>query len=860
MVGGQDGLRWTTLDGATFLSRVDGLADELAERLPGLEPGDRVVTWLPNHWRTPVYFFALWKLGLVVVPFDREMNADAARAILVKVEPRCVLTGFGIEPEWAQPGSTLEWWAPGEKRTFGVATSISPDGLAAIFFTSGTTGAPKGCEITHANFRYQVEALPALMDVGPTCRLASILPLSHLFEFTVGMLYPLLRGASVSYVPSRRGDDIVRVLQEQRVTHMLLVPQVLSVMGDAVRQRMEATIAPKRLEQLLQLARHCPMWLRRQLFRSVHRRLGGQLRRIVSGGAALDPDLQRFWEALGMRIVQGYGTSECSPVIAGGKDDGSTPIGSVGKALPGTEIRLGPSRELLVRGPGIMRGYYHDQARTAEVLDADGWYATGDLAKVDAEGNITIEGRVKELLVLPSGMNVWPQDVEDALRRDRAVKDAVVVLAKQPGGGATLHAYLIPSGGSADGELNAIIARVNGRLAQHQRIASASWWPSDDFPRTHTLKVIRGKLPPPDQAPRASTKIDVTQAADDPVATSIAEVARRPNVHDQDVLASLGLDSLALTELTLVLEAKTGITLSDGTLRTDMTVADARSVVRDAGLGRDVSVPQAVDEDGRPHARRAQVEASAWMPPVGLYRRGRFLRRLSWPITLVHRHFVPQVHLLHSERLLDLPDRVVFAATHRSFADVPTLQRALRQSPATWRWNRIVVAASAGIMSDACVLGRLVTAAFGIFPLRQYSDRQASLRLLARVIDEGNSLLMFPQGRHTLPAEEIALVPAARFKPGVAHMATQLELPVVPIGIAGDEAVIPGRVPPEFRGKVIAGIPLRPQRHPVAVAFGAPLWSQEGETMEAFTLRIETAAFALAREGDACLLQSESGA
>jgi 1-acyl-sn-glycerol-3-phosphate acyltransferase len=229
------------------------------------------------------------------------------------------------------------------------------------------------------------------------------------------------------------------------------------------------------------------------------------------------------------------------------------------------------------------------------------------------------------------------------------------------------------------------------------------------------------------------------------------------------------------------------------------------------------------------------------------------VRRLSWPIALLHRHYVPAVHLLGAEQLADLPPSVVFAPTHRSFADLPTLQRALRESPARWRWNRLVVAAAAGILADAGMLGRLAMVVYGLFPLRQYSGREASLRQLVSIVDAGNSLLLFPQGRHTLPAEEVALAAPARFKPGVAHLAVELGLPAVPVGIAGDEAVIPGRVPPGYRGRVIAGVPLQLRHSPVAVAFGAPLTPRPGESSQAFTARLESAAFALAREAEARL-------
>ena len=189
----------------------------------------------------------------------------------------------------------------------------------------------------------------------------------------------------------------------------------------------------------------------------VHRILG-------EGGEVLDAG-----ERLGVDVIQGYGTSECSPVIACGEPR-RTPAGSVGPPLPGVEVRLSAESELLVSGPNVMRGYWKDPERTAEVLSPDGWYATGDLARIDEQGSIWLQGRARDLIVLPSGLNVWPQDVEDALRLEPAVQDAAVLAVPTGGGGARLHAYLIPGGPSDRGtDPQQLLARANSRLAAHQR-------------------------------------------------------------------------------------------------------------------------------------------------------------------------------------------------------------------------------------------------------------------------------------------------------------------------------------------------------------------------------------------------------
>src|SRR5581483_10395243 len=317
-LGAQEGLGWRTVTSRELLALTDRLAVELAAR--GVRAGDRVVLWLPSHWRTPVYHFALWKLGAIVVPFDREMNAAAAARILALVEPRLVIVGYDERPAWANGAPLTDWWEPG-------AAALSPfphreggrggrsagaaEDVAAIVFTSGTTGDPKGCTITHANLCSQVEALRYTIPLDPSCRLASILPLSHLFELTVGLLYPLAQGAAVHYVPSRRGPDIVRVFAEQRITHLIGVPQLLTLMGQALDAQLRASLPGPAYRALRAAAERLPLGARRRLFWLAHRKLGGQLRTMAAGGAALPAETQRLWERLGVRVVQGYGTSEC---------------------------------------------------------------------------------------------------------------------------------------------------------------------------------------------------------------------------------------------------------------------------------------------------------------------------------------------------------------------------------------------------------------------------------------------------------------------------------------------------------------------------------------------------------------------
>jgi long-chain acyl-CoA synthetase len=868
-LGSQHGLLWKTVDSQQLLDLVDRLAVELNQL--GVQEGDRVITWLPSAWQTPIYLFACWKLGAIVVPFDREMNQDAAARIVERVEPRLIVVDGAEPPPWAPDDLTVTWWEPGTKAgamnrapttadpvgaqfiaptqlmaptqltapTKGEGWTRPSEQLAAIFFTSGTTGNPKGCMISHANLASQIDAAGDIIPLDSSCRLASILPLSHLFELTCGLLYPLARGAAVHYVPSRRGPDILRVFQEQRITHMVAVPQLLTIMGQTLDGQLKEKLPKPVYDGIWKLADRLPFTARRRLFWPIHKKLGGAVRLFAAGGAALPAETQVLWERMGIRVVQGYGTSECSPIVSGTNPDGSTPLGSVGLPVRGVSVRLSSEAELQVHGPNVMRGYWKDPERTAEVLH-DGWYSTGDLARLDERGNIFLAGRAKELIVLPSGLNVWPEDVEGALRTNEAVKEATIIGVPTPGGGMVLHAYLIPAReADRQQDVGPIVAQANGRLAQHQRVATASWWPDPDFPRTSTLKVRRHLLPMPEAV--HAVAIDSTMAADDPVGQAVATVAKVPAVKDAQTLAELGLDSLALLDLGLALEDKIGKSVGEQDLALDMTVAQVRATLAKApALGA-----------GAGGAPRRSAERTNSNQPLWPYTWGRVFRGLRLPLSLLYNVFVTRTITLGAEHLTRLPQRLILAGTHHAHADEPLVRAALAKSPAASLSSRLVVAARAnafdtmpGPASWYAIL------ALGLYPLRQYGEQDVSLRGLAKLVQAGNPLLIFPQGKHTPPADERANDPSAAFKPGVGHLAAQLDAAVLPFGLAGTEQLMPEDVKPWF---MVGDTPILIRKGALAIAFAAPLTLEPGETPPEFTQRLQEVCFALARQAEAAL-------
>lgn len=481
-------------------------------RALGLQPGDRILTWSPSTPELPATYFGAMRARLVLVPLDLRMSRDAVEGIVSRAAPRHLILGTGRDaPDPSEAGLANFPTTTVEALTADPDASFPPDWEARVegwerpkagdvwdlIFTSGTTGTPKGVMVTHESFLATISTIHAVIP-RMEHRVVSVLPLSHLLEQGIGLLYALDVGASILYVRSRNPRVIFEALRDHRVTTMLLVPQVLDLFWSAIEREAEKSGRAKLFGRLRGIARRLPYPLRRLLFRSVHRQLGGELRLFVSAGAFLPPALQQAWEDVGVTVLQGYGSSEHGfGTINRLHDHGP---GTVGRPHPPVEMRVAEDGEVLFRGPTMFKGYWQDPESTARAIDPDGWYHSGDIGHLDPEGRLVLSGRTKDRIVLPNGMKVYPEDLENALR-NAGIRDAVVI-ETEPG---RIEAVLLAKGAAepeaetADAaelatRIDAAVKVANAVLGPQQRIVGWRLWPDEDFPRTHTLKVKRDPI------------------------------------------------------------------------------------------------------------------------------------------------------------------------------------------------------------------------------------------------------------------------------------------------------------------------------------------------------------------------------
>jgi long-chain acyl-CoA synthetase len=501
-----DGTRttWTYRE----LDRRSRLAAWRLRHQLGLHPGDRILTWSPSAPELPAAYLGAMRARLVLVPLDLHMSTDAIAGIVARAEPRHLVLGTGRDapdPSAAGlaelPTTTVDALsAEPDPETFprDWETQVEgwerprPDDVWDLIFTSGTTGTPKGVMVAHDNL---LATLAAINRVLPPLehRIVSVLPLSHLFEQAIGLIYALSVGADILYVRSRNPRILFEALRSHRVTSMILVPQVLDLFWSAIEREVDRSGRRTTFDRLRRVARQLPYAARRLLFRSVHQRLGGGMRLFVSSGAFLPPALQQAWEDLGVVVIQGYGSSENGFGTCTTREDHG--LGTVGRPMPPVELRIGDDGEVLFRGPTLFKGYWRDPAATAAAMDPDGWYRTGDIGHLDPDGRLVLSGRTKDRIVLPNGFKVYPEDIENALRI-AGLRDTVAVETR-PG---RIEAVVLARSAGEDhpaAEKRAVDAAVrlaNASLGPNQRVAGWRVWPDEDFPRTHTLKVRRDPI------------------------------------------------------------------------------------------------------------------------------------------------------------------------------------------------------------------------------------------------------------------------------------------------------------------------------------------------------------------------------
>ena len=444
----QLGWKEFTYKGIGLLSRKLGsyLIDDL-----GVKKGDRLAILSESKPEYGACVFASAMAGMITVPLDIKLTKYELTSILSDCEPSVILVSDAYvekavelqkelpfikdiivmdEPHPNQKYKSLYNLPEKYEARWRPSSSKS---TAFIIYTSGTTGAPKGVEISFLNMMTQLEDLGEALKVilqDRAVTVLSILPMNHLFEMTVGFSTFLNFGFSVYYTPSLKPKDILGIMRAKKVDFMIVVPAFLKLLKSGIES--EINNSPKHIQTIFKmmfsLAKFVPSYtIKKMMFKKIHDKFGGHFMGCISGGAPLDVLVGEFFERIGIKVFQGYGLSETSPVVSVNTDKRHD-LASVGRPLKSFQVRIDKSTgELQLKGNSVMKGYHNQPELTAEAIDADGWLHTGDIAKITPDGHIYITGRIKNMIVLSGGKKVFPEEVEAVLEKSSYFAEVCVI-------------------------------------------------------------------------------------------------------------------------------------------------------------------------------------------------------------------------------------------------------------------------------------------------------------------------------------------------------------------------------------------------------------------------------------------------
>jgi long-chain acyl-CoA synthetase len=775
----------------------------------GLKKGDAILIWAPNSPEWIAALLACSLTGVIAVPLDIRVQPDFVQHIASETEAK-----VGIKSKYMSLESSLTWWDTEDLPH--LVRQIPPifkepkiyeDDILEIVYTSGTTAAPKGVILTNKNIVSNIASLSQVLKYERDWKFLSILPLSHMFEQTVGLFVPLFYGCSITYLKTRKSSAILHALQEENITCIITVPLMLQKLRERILREAGARGKEKVLQRMLGMGKNLPVWMRKLLFHSIHKKFGGKLEIFAVGGAPLDRVVEEFWMNLGIQVLQGYGLTETSPIVTCNSLDNPRP-NTVGQVLPGQEIKFSDEGEIFIKGDNVSPGYY----KRPDLFDqyfVDGWYRSGDIGELDSEGFLRIKGRTKNMILTASGMNVYPEDIETELNSIPGVKDSCVLGLEQDGH-TIIHAVLLLEKSEMDAM--PIINSANRNLADHQKIMAYSIWDKPDFPRTTTMKIQRRfvmeGLSEKQVEDKGEPEVPTISAPLLEIIRSISELPISRIKPTSTLGLDLHLDSLSRVELASIIEDVMGVEVDESHVSDKTTIAELEELIA-------------------AQRQTAGSRVKVWpFAPWAVFARRLFQAILFRPLA---RYYI-KLRVMGTEKVAKLNHPFLLIANHSSHLDAVMLTLALPWSTR----RRLMVAAAADIFEEwdsqnASFKEKLVRKSItslavlglNIFPFQRYAGIKKSLEYAGWCMDKGWSIMIFPEGKLSKDGF------MNEFKSGVGLLVKEMDVPVVPAKIQGLYDIMDYRFRwPQKKGGV-------------TIRFGDPINFSPGATYDEITRRLE---------------------
>ena len=775
-------------------------ACRVAERLAGLglSRGDKVVLMGGNSPEWGAACLGVHLAGLTLVPLDHETAAEGLHNILTFLKPGAAVCDRSLYPRFKDleiPVIELESLDLSCGKSSFNPVAVPDDQPFTIVFTSGSTSVPKGVMLSEKNLLHNVGILLAAKGtISQSDRLLNLLPLHHVYPFTASLLTPLCCGATIIYPRSLKGEDIMAAARVERATILVAVPGVLQ----ALRQRIFSSVQEQNLlsrslfKFLFRIGSMGITWgfrPGRYLFPSLHRRMPN-LRYIACGGARLDAELHRELAGLGFRILEAYGLSETAPIVSMNSLDRPM-FGSAGRPVPGVEIKLlrpDPvleNQEVLVRGPNVMLGYL-DQPEATRAAFIDNWFRTGDLGYLDPQANLFISGRLKEVIVMSSGKNIYPEELEKYYSRCELIEE-VCICHLHEGRSEHLAAVVVPSREALKRKRSANVyedikfdlENLTVNLPSYQRITRLIL-AEKPFPRTRLGKLKRWEIM---QALKEKEKKErivseksapVLEITGDPLLDFVRRTLKlEENPSGKENLElDLGLDSISKLDFLAAFENHFGVRVSDEEASTLIIVDELRLFLKRA--------PEA-EADWK---RKSAIPLEK-LVELGEGWTGRIFRLSGHIVLKVLMKLLFRIHIQGAE---NCPSQgaYIIAPNHLSLLDGPMLHGAL-----PFHANRRIFTLSLAEIFDHFPFSLL--SYYGrILKTGSIDTTAQSLSHCAEILKKGYPLILFPEGKRSLDGK------VDEPKPGMTMLAASCQVPIVPVHIHGTMALL-SRKHPGFR-------------------------------------------------------------
>lgn len=833
---------------AELADRVRRLARGLIDT--GVGRGDPVALLAPNSPEWIAACLAVIEAGAVIVPLDAGLSDEELSHALSDSGAKLIFT-TGRHVERLEdldlektPEPVLLDADKDDKRSWrnllaDNATEpprVEPEDLAALFYTSGTTGRAKGVPLSHRNLVFQPNALVEAGVVWEDDRVLLPLPLHHVYPFAIGMLTPLALGLPIVLPRSLTGPQLVRAMREGEVSVVVGVPRLYDALYSGLQERAgSAGVVPARL---FETAVNTGVWARKRtgrspgklILRPLHRRFSPKLRVLASGGAPLDEDLAWKLEGLGWKVAIGYGLTETSPLLTLNPPEGSklASVGRPGRPIPGIELcvdssaipgasgeerrtqRPGEEGEILARGPGVFSGYRNMPEETEEVLTEDGWFRTGDLGYFDEDSYLYVTGRASTLIVTKGGKNLQPEEIEEAYLKSSAIREIGVMQRD-----GRLVALIVPETSEvqhADDLTSAIreaVSEVSQDLPSHKRIsdfaitrASLEYTQLGKL-RRHVLEeryeqVESGEERPeesPGPVPPEEMSEEDRTLLEDPASRQVWDwlPSRYPDrrlAPETSLQMDLGVDSLEWVNLTMEIGQRTGVELEEEAIERIEKVRDLLREVSEAGEAERLTDPLERPEEALDDRQKR------WLEPLDPK-----MVALARVLFVLNLAVMRGPFRLRVEGLKNLPEGGQFVLTphHTSYLDPFAIAAALGYR----RLRRTYWGGRTGALL-ANPLNRFVSRLAQAVPVGPHRAGVSSLAFGAAVLKRGNNLVWFPEGTRSRTGE------LQQFRPGVGLLLKHFRVPVVPVFICGTGEAMP-------RGQAL------PRFAKITVTFGTPL-------------------------------------